>query len=135
MAEEYEVPDGLLYTRDHEWIKVEGNVITIGVTDYGQKKLREVVYVELPTIGQRVEEGEAIATLESVKASAEVYTPASGKVIEVNSKLVDSPELVNDDPYGDGWIAKIELEEERGFEDLMEPDEYRKYLEDLEEKG
>ncbi|MCD6260809.1 MAG: glycine cleavage system protein GcvH [Thaumarchaeota archaeon] len=135
MAEEYEVPDGLLYTRDHEWIKVEGNVITIGVTDYGQKKLREVVYVELPTIGQRVEEGEAIATLESVKASAEVYTPASGKVIEVNSKLVDSPELVNDDPYGDGWIAKIELEEERGFEDLMEPDEYRKYLEDLEERG
>ena len=135
MAEEYEVPDGLLYTRDHEWIKVEGNVITIGVTDYGQKKLREVVYVELPTVGQRVEEGEAIATLESVKASAEVYTPASGRVIEVNSKLVDSPELVNDDPYGDGWIARIELEEERGFEDLMEPDEYRKYLEDLEEKG
>ena len=135
MAEEYEVPEGLLYTRDHEWIKVEGNVITIGVTDYGQKKLREVVYVELPTIGQRVEEGEAIATLESVKASAEVYTPASGKVIEVNSKLVDSPELVNDDPYGDGWIAKIELEEERKFEDLMEPDEYRKYLEDLEERG
>ena len=135
MAEEYEVPDGLLYTRDHEWIKVEGNVITIGVTDYGQKKLREVVYVELPTIGQRVEEGEAIATLESVKASAEVYTPASGRVIEVNSKLADSPELVNDDPYGDGWIAKIELEEEKGFEDLMEPDEYRKYLEDLEERG
>jgi len=135
MAEEYEVQEGLLYTRDHEWIKVEGNVITIGVTDYGQKKLREVVYVELPTIGQRVEEGEAIATLESVKASAEVYTPASGKVIEVNSKLVDSPELVNDDPYGDGWIAKIELEEEREFEDLMEPDEYRKYLEDLEERG
>ena len=135
MAEEYEVPEGLLYTRDHEWIKVEGNVITIGVTDYGQKKLREVVYVELPTIGQRVEEGEAIATLESVKASAEVYTPASGRVIEVNSKLVDLPELVNDDPYGDGWIAKIELEEERGFEDLMEPDEYRKYLEDLEERG
>ena len=135
MAEEYEVPEGYLYTRDHEWIKAEGNVITIGVTDYGQKKLREVVYVELPTVGQRVEEGEAIATLESVKASAEVYTPASGKVIEVNSKLVDSPELVNDDPYGDGWLAKIELEEERKFEDLMEPDEYRKYLEDLEERG
>jgi len=135
MSEEYEVPEGYLYTRDHEWIKVEGNVITIGVTDYGQKKLREVVYVELPTVGQKVEEGEAIATLESVKASAEVYTPAGGKVIEVNSKLVDSPELVNDDPYGDGWIAKVELEEERGFEDLMEPDEYRKYLEDLEERG
>ena len=135
MAEEYEVPEGYLYTRDHEWIKVEGNMITIGVTDYGQKKLREVVYVELPTVGQKVEEGEAIATLESVKASAEVYTPASGKVIEVNSRLVDSPELVNDDPYGEGWIAKIELEEGREFEDLMEPDEYRKYLEDLEERG
>jgi len=135
MAEEYEVPEGYLYTRDHEWIKAEGNVITIGVTDYGQKKLREVVYVELPTVGQKVEEGEAIATLESVKASAEVYTPASGKVIEVNSRLVDSPELVNDDPYGEGWIAKIELEEGREFEDLMEPDEYRKYLEDLEERG
>jgi len=133
VSEAYEVPEEYLYTRDHEWIKVEGKVITIGITDYGQKKLREIVYVELPSIGQRVEEGEPIATVESIKASAEVYSPAEGKIIEVNSKLADSPELINEDPYGEGWIARIELPEERGFENLMEPEEYRKYLEDLEE--
>lgn len=133
MSESYEVPEDLLYTREHVWIHVEGKVATIGITDYAQKKLREVIYVELPNVGQKVEENEPIATLESVKASAEIYSPIEGKIIEVNSKLIDSPELINEEPYEDGWIAKLEISDEGGLEKLMEPDEYRKYLEDLEE--
>jgi len=133
LSEEYEVPEGYLYTKDHEWIKIEDNIITIGITDYGQKKLRDIVHVELPNIGQTVEEGEVVATLESIKASSEVYSPVTGKIVDVNAKLADNPELINEDPYEKGWIAKIEPTEERDFSDLMEADEYRKYLEDLEE--
>ena len=132
MSAEYEIPEGYLYTKDHVWVKVEDNVVTIGITDYGQKKLRDIVNVELPSIGQTVEEGEVLAMVESIKASAEVYSPVSGKIVEVNAKLADNPELINEDPYEKGWIAKIELIEEKGFEELMEADEYRKYVEDLE---
>ena len=92
MSEEYEVPEGYLYTKDHEWIKIEDNIITIGITDYGQKKLRDVVHVELPNIGQTVEEGEVIATLESIKASSEVYSPVTGKIVDVNAKLAQGLE-------------------------------------------
>ncbi|MCX8187720.1 MAG: glycine cleavage system protein GcvH [Nitrososphaeria archaeon] len=133
MAERYEVREGYLYTRDHEWIKVEDRVITIGITDYGQSKLRDIVHVELPDIGESVEEGEVIATIESIKAVSEIYSPAAGRIIDVNVKLTDNPELVNEDPYEKGWIVKMELAEERTFGDLMEADEYRRYLEDLEE--
>ncbi len=133
MSESYEVPSDLYYTKEHVWLRVENKKATLGITDYAQKKLREVIYVELPNVGQKVEENEPIATLESVKASAEVYSPIEGKVIEVNSKLVDSPELVNDDPYGEGWIVKLEIVDEGLLEKLMESDEYTKYLEDLEE--
>ena len=133
MSESYEVPSDLYYTKEHVWLRVENKKATLGITDYAQKKLREVIYVELPNVGQKVEENEPIATLESVKASAEVYSPIEGKVIEVNSKLVDSPELVNDDPYGEGWIVKLEIVDEGQLEKLMESDEYTKYLEDLEE--
>ena len=132
MSAEYEIPEGYLYTKDHVWVKVEDNVVTIGITDYGQKKLRDIVNVELPSIGQTVEEGEVLAMVESIKASAEVYSPVSGKIVEVNAKLADNPELINEDPYEKGWIAKIELIEEKGFEELMEADEYRKYVEYLE---
>ncbi|MCD6235810.1 MAG: glycine cleavage system protein GcvH [Thaumarchaeota archaeon] len=132
MSDEYEIPEDLLYTRNHVWVKVEDGSITIGITDYGQKKLRDVVNVELPSIGQSVEEGEVVATVESIKASAEIYSPAAGKVVDVNAKLADNPELINEDPYEEGWIAKIELVEERDFGDLMEAEEYRKYIEDLE---
>jgi len=135
LSEEYEVPEGYLYTKDHEWIKVEDRIVTIGITDYGQKKLRDIVHAELPSTGQTVEEGEVIATLESIKASTEVYSPVAGKVVEINAKLADSPELINEDPYDKGWIAKIELIEERDFGDFMEADEYKKYLEDLEESA
>ena len=133
MAETYEIPEDLLYTKEHVWLRVKGKSATVGITDYAQKKLREIIYVELPNVGQNVGENEPLATLESVKASAEVYSPIEGKVIEVNSKLIDSPELINDDPYEEGWIVRVEMSEESELEKLMEADEYRKYLEDLEE--
>lgn len=133
MTEGYEVREGYLYTRDHEWVKIEGKVITVGITDYGQSKLRDIVHVELPDIGETVGEGEVIATIESIKAVSEIYSPAAGRIIDVNVKLTDNPELINEDPYEKGWIVKIELVEERSFGDLMEADEYQKYLEDLEE--
>ena len=133
MSKEYHVPEGCYYTRDHLWVKAEDNVITLGITDYGQRKLRDIVHVELPSIGQSLEEGEVLAVVESIKASVEIHSPVAGKVIEVNAKLVDNPELINEDPYDKGWIAKMELMEEEGFEDLMEADEYSKYVEDLEE--
>lgn len=134
MSPGYEVPEDLLYTREHEWMKMmEGNKVKVGITDYAQKKLREIIYVELPNVGQRIKQNEPLATIESVKASADVYSPVTGKVVEVNSKLIDSPELLNEDPYEEGWIAVLEMSEEGGLENLMEADEYRKYLEDLEE--
>jgi len=133
LSGEYQIPEGYYYTRDHIWIKPEDGVVTLGVTDYGQKKLRDVVHIELPSIGQSIEEGETLAVIESIKASVEIHSPVSGRVVKVNSKLIDNPELINEDPYGSGWIVKIELVEELRTEDLMEADEYSKYIEDLEE--
>ncbi|MCS7125307.1 MAG: glycine cleavage system protein GcvH [Aigarchaeota archaeon] len=133
MSLEYEAPEGYYYTRDHEWVKVEKNKVRVGITDYAQKKLREIIFVELPNVGQKIKQGETLATIESVKASADVYSPITGKVVEVNSRLIDNPELLNEDPYGSGWISVLEITEEISYEDFMDSDEYRKYLEDLEE--
>ncbi len=133
MAAEYNIPSGYYYTRDHLWIKSEDNTVVIGITDYGQRKLRDIVHIELPSIGQTVEEGEVLAVVESIKASVEIHSPVTGKVVEINTKLADTPELINEEPYEAGWIAKIELTEEKNFEDFMEADEYSKYIEDLEE--
>ena len=133
MAAEYNIPPGYYYTRDHLWIKSEDNTVVIGITDYGQRKLRDIVHIELPSIGQTVEEGEVLAVVESIKASVEIHSPVTGRVVEINTKLADTPELINEEPYEAGWIAKIELTEEKNFEDFMEADEYSKYIEDLEE--
>jgi len=133
LAAEYNIPSGYYYTRDHLWIKSEDNTVVIGITDYGQRKLRDIVHIELPSIGQTVEEGEVLAVVESIKASVEIHSPVTGKVVEINTKLADTPELINEEPYEAGWIAKIELTEEKNFEDFMEADEYSKYIEDLEE--
>jgi len=104
---DYEIREDLYYTKEHEWAKIEGEVVRIGITDYAQKQLRDIVYVELPEVGKKVKYMETIGTVESVKAVSEVYSPVSGEVIEVNSELENSPELVNQDPYGQGWIAVI----------------------------
>ena len=101
------VPNDLLYTRTHEWARVEGDFVFMGITHYAQDQLGEVVYVELPEIGTGTDAGEELGTLESVKAVSEFNSPAAGEVVEVNAKLEDEPNLVNEDPYGDGWLVKI----------------------------
>jgi glycine cleavage system H protein len=100
-------PSDLLYGRSHEWARVEGDVVVVGITDYAQDQLGEVVYVELPDIGNGAEAGEELGTLESVKAVSEFNSPVAGEVVEVNDRLEDEPNLVNEDPYGEGWLVKI----------------------------
>jgi len=134
MSEEYEVRSGLLYTRDHEWLKVEGKHALMGITDYAQKSLHEIIYVELPNVNQRVNQGEPIGSVESVKATSDIFSPVSGKVVEVNDTLMNSPEAINESPYEEGWILRIEIAREPELENLMDPDEYRRYLDEMEEQ-
>jgi len=134
MSEDYEIPENLYYTKEHEWARIEDNLVVMGITDYAQTQLHEVVYVELPEVGSEVEQMDAIGTVESIKAVSEIYTPVSGRIVEVNRSLEDKPELVNEDPYGEGWIAKIQptnLEED--LKSLMNAEEYAEYLRTLEE--
>jgi len=136
-AGEYEVPEGLYYTREHEWAKVlpDGTVL-MGITDYAQKKLHEIVNVWLPEVGSRVGQMEPFASVDSVKATSEVYSPVSGEVVEVNEELLDRPELLNQDPYGRGWIAKIRPPSpealEKDLKSLMTAEQYARYIEELE---
>jgi glycine cleavage system H protein len=132
MSFEYEVPEGLLYSRNHEWLRVKGRIATVGVTDYVQRKLREVLYIELPNTNVKVVRGQHVATIESVRGSYEVRSPVSGKIVEVNARLVDSPELINEYPYESGWIFKVEISDEGELSDLMDADEYSRYLSELE---
>jgi glycine cleavage system H protein len=120
----FKVDDTLLYTETDEWVKVEGDVARIGVTDYAQKMLRDVVGVELPKPGARVRRGQSVAVIESIKATAEVYTPITGTVVEVNERLRDEPELVNKDPYGGGWIVAVKMDDLKELEQLLKPQEY-----------
>jgi glycine cleavage system H protein len=120
----FKVDDTLLYTETDEWVKVEGDVARIGVTDYAQKMLRDVVGVELPKPGARVRRGQSVAVIESIKATAEVYTPVTGTVVEVNERLRDEPELVNKDPYGGGWIVAVKIDDPKELEQLLKPQEY-----------
>ncbi|TLZ53150.1 MAG: glycine cleavage system protein GcvH [Methanobacteriota archaeon] len=123
-----EVPDGLHYTKDHEWAKVEGSRARVGITDHAQDQLTDVVYVELPPIGKVVKQGEELGVVESVKAASEIYAPVSGKVVEVNKVLEDTPELVNKSPYGDGWMVVLEVSNPGEAKSLMAPADYRKHI-------
>ncbi|MBE0517922.1 MAG: glycine cleavage system protein GcvH [Thermoplasmata archaeon] len=120
-------PD-LKYTKNHEWVKIEGNLARIGITDHAQAELTEIVFVELPSTGKDVSKGDVLGNVESVKTVSEVFSPVSGTVNEKNDKLVDSPELLNKDPYGEGWIAAVELRNQDDLSDLMSADDYRKLL-------
>ena len=132
MPEEYIVPENLYYTKEHEWLKVQGDTAIMGITDYAQKSLHEIVFVDLPEVGRKVKQMESIGTVESVKAVSEIYTPISGEIIEVNTELNEKPELVNQDPYGKGWIAKIQPENlEKELKNLMTPQEYKEHLKTL----
>ena len=125
-----EIPEGLIYTKEHEWIRVEGNEIVVGITDYAQNALTDVVWVELPELGVSVKSMESFANVESVKSVSEIYAPVSGEVIEINEDLEDAPETVNTDPYGEGWICKMTIEDSSQIESLLNSDAYRELLEE-----
>ncbi|MGL5138841.1 MAG: glycine cleavage system protein GcvH [Beijerinckiaceae bacterium] len=116
------------YTKDHEYIRVDGDVGTVGITDYAQQQLGDVVFVELPAMGKKVSRGDEAAVVESVKAASEVYAPVSGEVVEINSKLEGSPATVNEDPAGTGWFLKVKLADKSELDGLMSEAEYEAYL-------
>ncbi len=130
MSDEYKVEAGLYYTNEHEWAKKLGDgKVAVGVDDYAQSQLHEIVYVELPEVDDEVAQGGALGAVESVKAVSDVYAPVGGKVVEVNEELLDSPEMINDDPYGEGWIAKIEPSGlDADLAKLMDAEKYKAYL-------
>ena len=127
------VPKNLRYAKSHEWAQVEGQEATIGISDYAQHELTDVVYVELPEVGDEVRQGESFAIVESVKAASDVLAPVSGTVTAVNEALIDAPELVNESPYEDGWFIRVELSDEDAAAGLMDAAAYAAYLETLDE--
>ena len=128
-----EIPGDLKFLKSHEWARVEGDgKVTVGISDHAQELLGDLVYVELPNVGDRVEAGNASAVVESVKAASDVYAPVTGKVVEVNSALADKPETINEDAYGDGWLYVVEAEEPEQLNELLGPDDYAELLEEKE---
>ena len=135
MSTENSVPNGLFYTKEHEWLKVEEGKCRVGITNYAQESLHEVVYVDLPNLGQVLKQGATFGTVESVKAVSELYSPVSGEVLERNEKLVQSPELVNKEPYGAGWVVVVKpsrLQDE--LKTLLSPESYGVYLKEVTKK-
>jgi len=126
-----EIPGDLKFMKSHEWARVEGDgKVTVGISDHAQGLLGDLVYVELPGVGDRIEAGNACAVVESVKAASDVYAPLTGTVVEVNAALSDKPETINEDAYGDGWIFVVEAEEPDQLKELLEPDDYAALIED-----
>ena len=128
-----EFPDDIRYTREHEWVRVQGNIATIGITDYAQDQLGDIVYVELPDDGEIVSKGDAFGVVESVKSVSDVFAPLFGKVVETNDPLKDNPETVNEDPYNEGWIVKLEIRDPTELDDLISAKEYEAFV--TEEKA
>jgi glycine cleavage system H protein len=127
------IPVELKYSQNDEWVRLQGNVGTIGISDYAQEQLSDIVYVEIiAEVGSEIQKGEICATIESVKAAADVYAPVSGKIIEVNEQLPDSPETLNSDPYGSAWMIKMEISDPSEFESLMSSEEYQTKLQEKE---
>lgn len=127
-----EVPRDLKYTKEHEWAKVEGNLATVGITDYAQQKLGDMVYVELPEVDAEVKAMEPFGIIESVKAASDLYAPVSGKVIEVHEELLEDPKLINQDPYGQGWMIRVEIAD--GTDQLLSPEEYESWVNEEENR-
>jgi len=124
----YTLPEDFYYTKEHEWAQVDENIVSIGVTEFAQEQLGEVVYVELPEEGQKVNQGESFGVVESVKAASDLYAPVSGTVIEVNTALLEDPGSLNDDPMNDGWLIRIEMDSEKELAALMRAPDYRKLV-------
>ena len=122
-------PEDNRYAKSHEYVHVESDVGTVGITDYAQKELGDVVFVELPQVGTQLEQGDELGSIESVKAVSELFAPISGEVVEVNEALTEKPELVNTDPYGDGWMVRIKLATPEEVGELMDAEEYEEYVE------
>ena len=122
------IPDNLFYTKEHEWVKIEGNLATVGIDDYAQSSLGDITFVEIPPAGTACRQFEQFATVESVKAASDVYAPISGKIAKVNEEIKNKPEIVNQSPYEKGWFAVIEIEEEKEKNNLMDNASYAKYL-------
>ncbi|MAZ50648.1 MAG: glycine cleavage system protein H [Flavobacteriaceae bacterium] len=118
----------LKYTKDHEWIEINGNTATVGITDYAQGELGDIVYVEVETVDESLKQEEVFGSVEAVKTVSDLFIPVSGKVIEVNQKIEDSPEIINEDPYGDGWIIKMEIDDDNELNDLLDADAYAKLI-------
>ena len=128
-------PDNLKYSKEHEWVMmVEDAVALIGITEFAQSELGDVVYVELPEVGEKITKDDPFGSVESVKAVSDLFAPVSGTVIEVNDSLPDSPELVNEDSYGDGWMIKVQMSDKEELKDLLTPDEYAEYVERQQEE-
>lgn len=128
MEVKVQIPENLKYTKDHEWAKIDGDVATIGITDFAQSELGDIVYVELPEIGTKTEQGETFGTIEAVKAVSDLFSPLSGEVIDVNKQLADQPEVINKDPYEDGWIIKIKLSESSEINNLLDKKKYEELI-------
>lgn len=122
------IPDDLKYTNDHEWVKVDGDTATVGVTDYAQGELGDVVFVEIETVGETLAKEEAFGTIEAVKTVSDLFMPVSGEVLEANEKIEADPVVVNQDPYGEGWMVKIKLSEPSDLDDLLTAGEYKEHI-------
>ena len=122
-------PTQLKYSRDHEWVKIEGTRATVGITDYAQSQLGDVVFVELPEVDSKIAVGAGFSVVESVKAVSDIYAPVSGVIVSVNEALTDTPEIMNEDPYGEGWLVVIEIADEADLGALLSSDEYEKLIE------
>lgn len=124
-----EIPEELKYTDEHEWAKVEDDLVVIGITDYAQDALGEIVYIELPSEGDEITKGDSFGGVESTKSVSDLYAPVSGEVVEVNESLLDSPETINEDPYGDGWLIKVRIHDSDEFDELMDSEQYSAFIE------
>jgi len=123
-----EVPDDLKYTKSHEWVHLKDKVARIGITDHAQSELTDIVFAELPEVGKEVKKGDELCVVESVKSVSEIYSPVSGKIIEVNTDLDDSPELINENPYDDGWLVEIEIANKNELDELLDAAAYKQQL-------
>ena len=122
------VPSDLKYTKSHEWVRVSGDIATVGITDHAQHELTDIVFVELPDVGRKVKSGDACAVVESVKTASDIYSPVSGEILETNRLVVDDPALVNSDPHDSGWFYKIKLSQPAELNALLSPDDYKKQI-------
>lgn len=124
------IPNDLFYTENHEWVSADGKEAVVGITEHAQEELGDIVFVELPSVEEELDQFEEFGVIESVKAVSDVFMPASGIIVEVNEELMDQPEMINEDPYGSGWLIKIELKDKSELDELMDSNEYKAFLEE-----